>query len=598
MKLYYPITVDLYNLYPLKKMDAQQGNIGRGTLVTLTAAGQIMELDKEMITLWAKKPDGTVSYLPCQVVDGKIKADFTNQMLAVAGYVQVELQMIEGEDNITTPIFTVMVHPSNIDSSAVESQNEFGALIQALQEVAELKENGLKGDPGEAATITIGSVTASEPGGVPSVRNSGTEQDAVFDFVIPRGETGPQGEVGPEEVHFGAFADFPIPGEPKVLYVDTSVDPRLLYNWDSVTSKYILAGGAGGEGGSGIDIPITLSSNGWTGEAAPYTQTLTVPQMREGMTPLYFFSGTGDDAQYAYNLILGYEAGYAQMTWRAADLPQVDIPITLKGIPEQQLEYADNTLVVVVPADGFILNEDLGRYEQTIMVEGMAAGANGGWDIVRSGEVLTEAESKIALSITDVIPLDGAIKIVCLWEPGQQYMLKLTGTYTQATEGITLLAGMQGWFDRVGKLEDNIGDKFSETKTYAVGDYCIYEDVLYKFTAAKDAGEWDLTTVASTKVTTELNSLNKSQFIQEHFVSPPSGVSVGASSYVNHVVDVSKQGYIPIALINIWTGNSSIVLYGNTINSLTGRAVIGLRNTSTSSQAGVVQCSVLYKAAE
>lgn len=136
MKLYKPITVDLYNLYPLKKMDAQQGNIGRGTLVTLTAAGQIMELDKEMITLWAKKPDGTVSYLPCQVVDGKIKADFTNQMLAVAGSVQVELQMIEGEDNITTPIFTVMVHPSNIDSSAVESQNEFGALIQALQEVA------------------------------------------------------------------------------------------------------------------------------------------------------------------------------------------------------------------------------------------------------------------------------------------------------------------------------------------------------------------------------------------------------------------------------------------------------------------------------
>lgn len=397
---------------------------------------------------------------------------------------------------------------------------------------------------------------------------------------------------------YGAYEDFPLVGDPDILYIDNTVDPRLMYTWDLETSTYILTGGAGGADGSSIDIPITLPAVGWTGEAAPYSQTVTVPQMRETMTPLLYFSGMGDDAQYAYSLITGYEAGYAQMTFYAADLPQVDIPITLKGIPAQQLEYADNTLVVVVPADGFILNEDLGRYEQTIMVEGMAAGANGGWDIVRSGEVLTEAESKIALSITDVIPLDGAIKIVCLWEPGQQYMLKLTGTYTQATEGTTLLAGMQGWFDRVDKLEDNIGDKFSETKTYAVGDYCIYEDVLYKFTAAKDAGEWDLTTVASTKVTTELNSLNKSQFIQEHFVSPPSGVSVGASSYVNHVVDVSKEGYIPIALINIWTGNSSIVLYGNTINSLTGRAVIGLRNTSTSSQAGVVQYSVLYEVAE
>ena len=215
-------------------------------------------------------------------------------------------------------------------------------------------------------------------------------------------------------------------------------------------------GGAGGADGSSIDIPITLPTAGWTGEAAPYSQTVTVPQMREGMTPLYFFSGTGDDAQYAYNLILGYEAGYAQMTWRAADLPQVDIPITLKGIPAQQLEYADNTVVVVVPKDGFTLNEDLGRYEKTITVEGMVSGAQGGWDIVRSGEALTEAESKIALSITDVQPLDGAVKIICLWPPEQQYMLKLVGTFTQVTEGTTLLAGMQGWFDKVEEHEQKI----------------------------------------------------------------------------------------------------------------------------------------------
>lgn len=310
------------------------------------------------------------------------------------------------------------------------------------------------------------------------------------------------------EPFYGAYSSFPIPGDPNRTYIDNTVDPRLMYTWDPETSTYILTGGAGGADGSSIDIPVTLPAEGWTGEAAPYSQTVTVPQMRETMTPLLYFSGMGDDAQYAYSLITGYEAGYAQMTFYAADLPQVDIPITLKGILAQQLEYADNTLVVVVPADGFILNEDLGRYEQTIAVEGMAAGASGSWDIVRSGEVLTEAESKIALSITDVIPLDGAIKIVCLWEPGQQYMLKLTGTYTQATEGTMLLAGMQGWFDRVGKLEDNLGDKFSADKDYAVGDYCIYEDVLYKFVADKEAGEWDRTKAEPTKVTAELGTLN------------------------------------------------------------------------------------------
>ncbi len=577
MKLYYPITVDLYNLYPLKKMDAQQYNIGRGALITLMSAGQVIVPDNEMVMLWAKKPDNTVSYLPCTVVNGQIKADFTNQMLALAGTVQVELQMIAGQDNITTPIFTVEVHSSNINDDAVESQNEFTALIKALQDVEELKSNGLKGDPGDAATISVGTVTASAPGSMPVVTNSGTEQDAVFDFVIPRGETGPQGEVGPEEVHFGAFADFPIPGEPKVLYVDTSVDPRLLYNWDSVTSKYILAGGAGGEGGSGIDILITLSSNGWTGEAAPYTQSLTVPQMREGMTPLYFFSGTGDDAQYAYNLILGYEAGYGQMTWRAADLPQVDIPITLKGIPAQQLEYADNTVVVVVPADGFELNEDLGRYEQTIPVEGMVSGAQGGWDIVRSGEALTEAESKIALSITDVQPLDGAIKIVCLWPPEQQYMLKLVGTFTQATEGTTLLSGMQGWFDRVGKLEDNFGDKFSAAKAYAAGDFCIYEDTLYKFTEAKEVGEWDAT---KAEITTVGNELNSAKLKSE--LSLIETITLGANGYISIVDKVpGTKSYIFATLssylsasgaFNICGTGRYFVLFGEpntTINRLT-----------------------------
>lgn len=463
MKLYYPITVDLYNPYHLKKMNAQQDNAGRGVLVTLTAAGMVIAPTGETVTLWAKKPDGTVSYLPCTVADGKIKADFTNQMLAVAGTVQVELQLVDDENNITTPIFTVEVYPSNIDSSAVESKNEFTALIKALQEVEELKKNGLKGDPGDAATISVGTVTASAPGGDPVVTNSGTSSAAVFDFVLPRGATGPQGPKGPDEVFFGVYSDFPQTGNPEMLYVDTSVDPRLMYNWDAETSKYILTGGAGGADGSSIDIPITLPASGWTGATAPYSQTVTVPQIRESMTPLLFFSGTGDAAQYAYSLITGYEAGYAQMTFSAADKPQVDIPITLKGVPAQQLEFADNTVVVVVPADGFVLNEDVGRYEQTITVEGMTPGMGGMFDIVRSGPVLTVEESKIVSNITDIIRLEGAIKIVCLEPPEQQYMLALYGTYTQAAEGTTLLAGMQEWFDKVEELTGEV-KKLSQNK--------------------------------------------------------------------------------------------------------------------------------------
>ncbi|MCI8418479.1 MAG: hypothetical protein HFI33_13475 [Lachnospiraceae bacterium] len=212
-------------------------------------------------------------------------------------------------------------------------------------------------------------------------------------------------------------------------------------------------------GNASLDIPVTLLSSDWIGNSAPYSLTLSLPEIREGMTPLYMLDDSAvsdkiwDYMQYAYSLITGYSTKYAEITFYAADKPDRDVYIILKGVPTQQLEFVDNTVAVVVPIDGFTLNEEYHRYENTIAVEGMVSAAQGSWDIVRSGPVLSSEESKIAANITDVIPLDGAVKIVCLEPPAKQYILKLKGTYTQATEGTTLLAGMQGWFDRVEDVE-------------------------------------------------------------------------------------------------------------------------------------------------
>ena len=49
---------------------------------------------------------------------------------------------------------------------------------------------GPTGPTGAAATITIGSVTTGDPGTEAQVNNSGTDENAVLDFVIPRGEPG------------------------------------------------------------------------------------------------------------------------------------------------------------------------------------------------------------------------------------------------------------------------------------------------------------------------------------------------------------------------------------------------------------------------
>ena len=57
---------------------------------------------------------------------------------------------------------------------------------------------GPQGPQGPAATMQVGSVTTGEEGTQASVTNSGTSTAAVLNFVIPRGNTGPQGPAGPQ----------------------------------------------------------------------------------------------------------------------------------------------------------------------------------------------------------------------------------------------------------------------------------------------------------------------------------------------------------------------------------------------------------------
>ena len=55
---------------------------------------------------------------------------------------------------------------------------------------------GSAGADGKAATINVGTVTSLEPGSQPTVVNAGTENAAVFNFGIPKGEKGDKGNKG------------------------------------------------------------------------------------------------------------------------------------------------------------------------------------------------------------------------------------------------------------------------------------------------------------------------------------------------------------------------------------------------------------------
>lgn len=59
-------------------------------------------------------------------------------------------------------------------------------------------EDGQPGPAGQAATITVGSTTTGAPGTQAQVTNTGNENAAIFNFVIPQGAQGPKGDTGPQ----------------------------------------------------------------------------------------------------------------------------------------------------------------------------------------------------------------------------------------------------------------------------------------------------------------------------------------------------------------------------------------------------------------
>ena len=136
MQIITPITIDLINPYPLLNFNLKQGDSGRGILVTVTANGANVEFTTETVNIYVKKPDGTIIYNACTVSGNQVRAMFTNQALAVAGNAQVELEIISQDDTISTPIACIDILPTNIDSEAIESSNEFTALTDALNKVA------------------------------------------------------------------------------------------------------------------------------------------------------------------------------------------------------------------------------------------------------------------------------------------------------------------------------------------------------------------------------------------------------------------------------------------------------------------------------
>ena len=176
---------------------------------------------------YVKKPSGLEVFSQAEIDGNVVIINPTTQMMAEIGYNKLQV-LITADGNVAASFVVILDVEENItEDSAVESQNEYSALESLITQANETisavtaatnaansaasSANTAAGqantaassannvavevknklDGGEfAATVSIGNVTTGDPGTNASVTNSGTENDAVFNFTIPRGDPG------------------------------------------------------------------------------------------------------------------------------------------------------------------------------------------------------------------------------------------------------------------------------------------------------------------------------------------------------------------------------------------------------------------------
>ena len=108
---------------------------------------------------------------------------------------------------------------------------------------------GPQGENGTSATVDVGTTTTSAPGGDAAVENVGTTTKAEFNFTIPRGETGGQGNSGTQQVGKVDTTTSNPGGNAAVQIANSGTQSAAIYDYSFTIPK-----GAKGDTGTGVSI--------------------------------------------------------------------------------------------------------------------------------------------------------------------------------------------------------------------------------------------------------------------------------------------------------------------------------------------------------
>lgn len=183
---------------------------------------------------------------------------------------------------------------------------------------------GDPGQPGQAATVTVGSTTTGAAGTNASVTNSGTTSAAVLDFTIPRGADGADGQDGQDGAP-GAAATIAV-GSTSTGAAGSSASVTNSGTSSAAVFDFVIpkgdtgaAGADGADGADGYSPTATVSQSGGvttitiTDKNGTTTSSITIP------TQLSDLSGTVSTAQIANSAVTSAKIDPSVLQYRAGD---------------------------------------------------------------------------------------------------------------------------------------------------------------------------------------------------------------------------------------------------------------------------------------
>lgn len=134
------VVLNINQKYVMPIPYTQQGDTARVLTFNILDKGVPFNLTGKTVRAKILKPDNTKCYNDLTITNatnGECTLKLTNQILAVAGNVNCQLEIKEGEELLSTIIFPIDVEPSIDISGAAESTNEFTALQNGITKLDE-----------------------------------------------------------------------------------------------------------------------------------------------------------------------------------------------------------------------------------------------------------------------------------------------------------------------------------------------------------------------------------------------------------------------------------------------------------------------------